>query len=28
VAALWAATGLLVLLLSTRRTAPKPDNPG
>jgi MFS transporter, DHA1 family, inner membrane transport protein len=28
VAALWAATGLLVLLLGTRRTAPKPDNPG
>ena len=28
VAALWAATGLFVLLLSERRTAPKPDNPG
>ena len=28
VAALWAATGLLVLLLGARRTAPEPENPG
>ena len=28
VAALWAATGLLVLLLGTRRSVSKPDDPG
>jgi MFS transporter, DHA1 family, inner membrane transport protein len=28
VAALWATTGLFVLLLGTRRIAPKPENPG
>ena len=28
VAALWATTGLFVLLLGARRTAPKPENLG